>query len=111
MSRFSIVAFCLLAWLCGAAGAAEALSAANAAGVNQTPLAVEPVVAFPNLRWTGWEADKDGVPQPLRPILLTHAGDGSNRIFVPEQQGIVHVFTPDSTVTQIFLDLSEKVHY
>ena len=111
MNRFSIVAFCLLPWLCGAAGAAEAVSAANAAGVNQTPLAVEPVIAFPNLTWTGWEADKDGVPQPLRPILLTHAGDGSNRIFVPEQQGVVHVFKPDSTATQIFLDLSEKVHY
>jgi glucose/arabinose dehydrogenase len=81
------------------------------AQVVETPLALEPVVAFGDLKWTGWESDKDGVPTPLRPILLTNAGDGSGRIFVPQQQGIVHVFTPESKETKIFLDLSKKVVY
>lgn len=84
---------------------------ATFAQVDESPLKLEPVVAFENLKWTGWEADKDGVPTPLRPILLTHAGDGSGRLFVPQQQGIIHVFTPKSTETKIFLDMSKKVVY
>ncbi|MBM4076456.1 MAG: PQQ-dependent sugar dehydrogenase, partial [Planctomycetes bacterium] len=80
--------------------------------VNETPLTtIEPVLAFSELNWTGWESDNNGVPTPLRPILLTHAGDGSKRIFVPQQQGIIHVFTADSKQTKVFLDLSKKVQY
>jgi len=81
------------------------------AQVDESPLAIEPVVAFKDLKWTGWEPDKNGVPFPLRPILLTHAGDGSGRIFVPQQQGIVHVFRPDSRQTSVFLDISQRVVY
>lgn len=81
------------------------------AQVDESPLNVEPVIAFGNLKWAGWEPDKDGLPYPLRPILLTHAGDGSGRIFVPQQQGIIHVFSPTSTETKVFLDLSKKVVY
>lgn len=81
------------------------------AQVNESPLPLEPVVAFKDLKWTGWEGDRNGVPFPLRPILLTHAGDGSGRIFVPQQQGIVHVFKPDSRETSIFLDISKRVVY
>lgn len=81
------------------------------AQVRDTPLSLEPVVAFGNLKWTGWEPDKDGVPFPLRPILLTNAGDGSGRLFVPQQQGIIHTFKPDSKETKIFLDISKKVVY
>lgn len=87
------------------------LSSATFAQVDESPLPLEPVVAFGNLKWAGWEPDKDGVPFPLRPILLTNAGDGSGRIFVPQQQGIVHVFTPDAAETKIFLDISKKVVY
>jgi glucose/arabinose dehydrogenase len=82
------------------------------AQVDETPLSVEPVVAFANLKWSGWQAEgEDGKAAPLRPILLTHAGDGSNRIFVPQQQGIIHVFKEDSKETKVFLDLSKKVVY
>lgn len=81
------------------------------AQVDESPLGLEPVVTFENLKWTGWESDKNGVPFPLRPILLTNAGDGSSRLFVPQQQGIVHVFSPDSAETKIFLDISKRVVY
>jgi glucose/arabinose dehydrogenase len=77
-------------------------------------LAVKTTLAFPKLQWTGWNPEgDDGKPAPLRPILLTHAGDGSNRIFVPSQQGIIHVFEnkPDVKQTKVFLDLSKKVVY
>ena len=77
-------------------------------------LAYKPVVAFPKLQWTGWEAEDDaGRLQPLRPIALTNAGDGSNRVFVATQRGIIHSFPNDqkATKTRVFLDLSKKVSY
>ena len=57
--------------------------------VNDTPLKLETAVAFPDLKWTGWKGETDaGKVFPLRPVVLTHAGDGSNRVFVGIQQGI-----------------------
>src|SRR5581483_1649185 len=44
------------------------------APVDASPLPVEAVPAFPNLQWTGWTGETPaGKPEPLRPILLTHA--------------------------------------
>lgn len=84
------------------------------ADVNESPLPVEPVPAFTHVTWTGWQPESDdGLVTPLRPILLTHAGDGSNRVFVPQQQGIIHVFAnhDDEQETKIFLDISDRVSY
>ena len=89
-------------------------SAVNAADIDESPLPVKPVVAFPKLTWSGWKAESDdGKVSPLRPILLTHAGDGTNRVFVPQQQGIIHVFDNTDTAqeTKVFLDLSDRVFY
>ncbi|HUG93709.1 MAG TPA: family 16 glycoside hydrolase [Planctomycetaceae bacterium] len=75
---------------------------------------VAPAIAFPHLRWDGWEpVDERGRAVPLRPIVLTHAGDGSNRIFVGTQHGVVHVFPnrQDATESKVFLDLSSQVVY
>jgi glucose/arabinose dehydrogenase len=46
-----------------------------------------------------------------RPIFLTHAGDGSNRIFVAEQTGRIKVFENrnDVEATSTFLDVREVV--
>ncbi len=71
-------------------------------------------VAFPDLQWTGWKGETDdGKPNPLRPIVLTHAGDGSNRVFVATEQGVVHVFPndPKATKTKVFLDIQDRVSY
>ncbi|MEX2138108.1 MAG: PQQ-dependent sugar dehydrogenase [Pirellulales bacterium] len=75
------------------------------------PLATE--LAFPDLEWADWTGEKDGRPIPLRPIVLTHAGDGSNRAFVATQRGVIHVFTndPKATQTKVFLDIEDKVRY
>ena len=82
------------------------------AEIDESPLKLEPRVAFKTLKWSGWQAEgDDGRVAPLRPILLTHAGDGTQRIFVPQQQGIIHVFKGDSTETKVFLDISKKVVY
>jgi glucose/arabinose dehydrogenase len=93
------------------APAAAATAVAQGRPIDASPLPIEAVPAFPDLVWTGWSPDVDGTPNPLRPILFTHAGDRSGRLFVPQQQGAIHVFRPDSAATKVFLDLTEKVHY
>lgn len=54
--------------------------------------------AYPNLSFT-------------RPVDYQHAGDGSNRIFVVEQKGIITVFEddPDTSDKATFLDISGPV--
>ena len=75
---------------------------------------LETAVAFPNLKWTGWEPETaTGKANPFRPILLTHAGDGSKRVFVATEQGVVYAFANDqkATKTHVFLDLRDRVAY
>jgi len=58
---------------------------------------LEIVNAFPKLEF-------------VRPVQLTHAGDGSDRIFVVDQPGIVHVFPnkSDAEKAEVFLDVQKK---
>ncbi len=82
--------------------------------VDDTPLPLKTQSAFPNLQWTGWKGETDkGKLFPLRPLLLTHAGDGTNRVFVGIQQGTLHVFPNDSKAdkTKIYLDIQGRVFY
>ena len=46
-----------------------------------------------------------------RPLELTYAGDGSGRLFVVEQKGVVRVFDndPDVRRTKVFLDIQDVV--
>jgi glucose/arabinose dehydrogenase len=82
--------------------------------VDDSPMDLKTEAAFPNLQWTGWKAETDkGKLFPLRPIFLTHAGDGSNRVFVGIQQGTIHTFPndPKAEKTKIFLDIEKQVFY
>ena len=82
--------------------------------VDDTPLPIKTAIAFPDLQWTGWQGTTDaGKQYPLRPLTLTHAGDGSNRVFVGIQQGVIHVFPndPKADKTKIFLDIQKQVFY
>ncbi|HEX9007072.1 MAG TPA: PQQ-dependent sugar dehydrogenase [Bacteroidota bacterium] len=56
------------------------------------------VDAFPNLKFN-------------LPLFLTSAGDGTGRIFVVQQDGLIKVFPNDSTAAhaRTFLDLSQKI--
>ena len=84
------------------------------AEVNDEPLPLETALAFPKLKWTGWQPETpEGKIAPLRPIVLTHAGDGSNRAFVATQHGVIHVFPNDDKAekTKVFLDIESKVRY
>ena len=79
----------LLLVACGSGNGAPASSA-------QAALAVE--VAFPDLSFSN-------------PLFLTHAGDGSNRLFVVERAGRILVFLNDPAVDSaaVFLDIRERV--
>jgi len=61
---------------------------------------VQLVEAFPNLFFN-------------KPLHLTHSGDGTNRIFVVQQDGKIIVFPNDSNVaatqSKVFLDISNKI--
>lgn len=67
---------------------------------DDKPLAVSTERAFPNL-------DFD------RPIVVTHAGDGSNRVFVAEQEGRIKVFRNDQDADEaaVFLDIDDRCVY
>jgi len=58
---------------------------------------IEP--AFPNLSFT-------------RPVDLQHPGDGTDRIFVVEQAGIIKVFgnTTSASSASVFLDITSRVN-
>ena len=84
------------------------------AEVDDEPLALKTEVAFPDLQWEGWQGETDdGKVNTLRPIFLTHANDGSNRLFVATQHGVIHAFPNDqkATNTRIFLDIHDRVSY
>ncbi|MHB8902226.1 MAG: PQQ-dependent sugar dehydrogenase [Thermoguttaceae bacterium] len=62
------------------------------------PMPLEPERVFPGLSLD-------------RPLELTFAPDGSDRVFVVEQEGLIHVFPNRNDVakTEIFLDIREVV--
>ncbi len=61
-------------------------------------LSVQAVDAFPSLRFTS-------------PIDIQHAGDGTDRLFVAEQAGVIRVFgnSAGSATATTFLDIRNKV--
>jgi glucose/arabinose dehydrogenase len=56
--------------------------------------------AFPNLTFSS-------------PVDLQHPGDGTDRIFVVEQPGMIRVFenTASATAARVFLDIRDRVNY
>jgi hypothetical protein len=43
------------------------------------------------------------------PLFVGHAGDGSNRLFILEQGGVVKVLQPGASTATVFLDIHTKV--
>lgn len=84
------------------AGTLSVLNLADYAAVklDESPLPITAERAFANLEFE-------------RPIVLTHAGDGTNRVFVASQLGKVFVFPNDQNAEQaeLFFDLEDKVSY
>ena len=68
--------------------------------VKDTPLPLRAKLAFPELRLR-------------RPLVVTHAGDGSQRVFVVSQYGVIHLLPKDHQATDapVFLDIESRVVY
>lgn len=66
--------------------------------ITPEPAGYKAVAAFPKLTFSS-------------PVDFTHANDGTNRLFVVEQKGIIQVFENDANVDKktVFLDISAKV--
>jgi glucose/arabinose dehydrogenase len=102
-------AFLSVAIMLGAASAT-----AQEAAIDESPLPVQAEPAFPHLVWPDTLTGADeGLNRDPRPLVVTGAGDGTNRIFVATQPGTIHVFPNDPQVEDIgtFLDIRERVHY
>ena len=77
---------------------------------GQLPLQAK--LAFPNLTWVDWSPeDERGRTKPLRLVDMTHAGDGSDRIFVVFQDGMIQAIENDPAVkkSKMFLDIRSRV--
>ena len=88
------------------------LNAEGAVSILQPQLSMRGVLAFDQLNWDQWERiDEQGKLQVLRPIDLTHAGDGTNRIFVATQLGTIHVIKNNPAIksTKLFIDLRSRI--
>jgi len=82
--------------------------------LDERPLPVQVVPAFPNIEWPDWVTGLDvGRPRDARPLAITGAGDGSNRLFVVSQYGSIHLLptNPDGDEMETFLDIRERVQY
>src|SRR5689334_19755936 len=44
-----------------------------------------------------------------QPVLIRHAGDGSKRLFIVEQTGMIKVLQPGASIPTPFIDLSSKI--
>lgn len=97
------------------AAALAATNVGDASGqVDTSPLPVEVVPAFPELKWPDFiTGAEDGRHDEPRPLIVMGAGDGTNRIFVATQRGTIHVFPNDPTVKEMktFIDLTDRIHF
>src|SRR5262245_10045688 len=78
--------------------------------VDERPMPVKVVEAFPRLEWPDWLRGIDeGFSRAPRPLVIAGAGDGTNRIFVATQYGTIHVWPnhPDAGEMQTFLDIRD----
>ncbi len=44
------------------------------------------------------------------PLFVTHAGDGSNRLFIVERGGVIKVLQPGASTPTVFLNITSQSH-
>ncbi len=79
-----------------------------ALAVDESPMDIEVVPAFPDLEFPRPEETPH-----FRPVVITNAKDGSNRIFFVSQQGAVYVAPnrQDARKATTFIDIESNVVY
>lgn len=98
MKRAIIILLTLVPWLAGCGGGSGGTFGPQQAPTTTLPNAAAQfrfVNAFPTLSFNS-------------PVVITHAGDGSGRLFVAELGGLIKVLTGASS-SEVFLDLSGVV--
>lgn len=70
------------------------------------PIPMEAVTDFPNPESYQWEIVAGGF---IRPLDIQNAGDGSGRLFIVEQAGVIRVLQNETLLETPFLDISERV--
>jgi glucose/arabinose dehydrogenase len=84
------------------------------AEVDERPLPVKIVPAFPQLAWPDWLTGGDvGKARDPRPLLITGARDGTNRIFAASEYGAILVWPNNAKASEVqtFLDIRPRVQY
>jgi uncharacterized repeat protein (TIGR01451 family) len=82
------------------AGSLRQAAASSSPGIS--------LAALPGVQITIDEIVASGLAQPVQ---VTHAGDGSNRLFVVEQSGTVRIVKNGTVLATPFLNLSSQVIY
>jgi len=96
----------LTAAICLFSGTEERLFA------QEPPLDVQVVKTFENLEWPDWLTGADsGLHRDPRPVVITSARDGTNRMFFATQYGAIFVTKNDPAAREptLFLDIRERV--
>lgn len=84
------------------------------ADFDERPLSVRIEPAFPELQWPAWlTGEEEGQARKILPVVVTGAGDGSNRMFVASQYGTIFHFdnSPKSKQLTKFLDIRDRVSF
>ena len=69
-----------------------------------------PAQAIPGIAASGARIELQQVLAGLaQPVFVTGAGDGSQRLFIAEQPGLIKVLRPGAQAATVFLDISSKV--
>lgn len=73
-----------------------------------TPLPPSPVpsLSFPDSAAYEWTLFSSGLSKP---VGIANAGDGSGRLFILEQAGIIRIIQNDQLLIEPFLDISDRV--
>lgn len=86
--------------------AATLTSTATLAPTETSTPALSPAITFPDPAGYTWVVVKTGFQ---RPVNLANAMDGSGRLFILEQRGIIQVLSNDEILPTPFLDIQDRV--
>ena len=64
------------------------------------------VTAFPDAQAYAWEPLIDGLE---RPVAIADPGDGSGRLFIVEQPGVIRIYQNGALLPEPFLDIQQQV--
>ena len=77
---------------------------------TEPPAAPEPTATVASAPATPRQIGLQQIAVASRPVFLTHAGDGSNRMFVVEKRGTIRTLQDGALSEDFFLDIRDRVN-